>query len=257
MPLVFNKSLTKNLWITHPNIPDIKVGDENNYCFNYGSKKIFKKIKPDFKTPIFNRSDKHKNITISDDYLSCTGTVSRSPISGCGIKSYPLIKHDKLLFFFQIKSMGSGYPMIGFCDKDSKVDNTTNIIDSVVWTLNEPVVKYFKNGIIDSFQPVFSEYKNIKNNDIIGVAIDIEKNKIWVSVNYKWGIDKPNTIGSKTADLFLPYLKNIDPILYVVPSGCEIEIIKPKIQLPSLFEFAKSEPVLDWYLDEVHNKEEK
>lgn len=256
MPLVFNKSLTKNSWITRETIPNRLEGEEDNYCFKHSSKKIFKKIVPArFTTPILDRESAHSSVTITDDYLTCFGSSVRSPIHGFGVKSLPLKKHNKLLFFFKIKSIGSGYPMIGFCDEKEEVKNTNSIVDSVVWTLTEPVVKYFKYGSIDSFQCVFSEYKQLKNNDIIGIAIDIDKNKIWTSINYVWGIDRPNSVGSKTADLFIDSLKNIDPVLYIVPSGYEIEIIKPKIQIPSLFEFAESEPILDWYLDEVYNKE--
>lgn len=256
MPLIFNRSLKNDQWITTSHIPSCYEGKLGDYCFKNTTQNIFKKDIPILDCLVFDKNSKHPDVSLSDDYKICFGGQTSSSLKGSGIKSLPFEQHSRLLFSLRINSTGHGNPMVGFCNETDDISQSNDIINSVLWNLNEPVLKYFYKGKIYKIEPLFAVYKSIKKDDIINIAIDIEMNKIWYGINYKWSIGRPHLKDPEPLEFLPSYMSGAKPILYIIPSGYEIEIVSYTELKPSLYQEAKSIGIEDWYLDKKYFSKE-
>ena len=245
MPLVFNRNLNKDNWIIHNNVPSKSLLNQYQYCFNNITKNTFKKMTPDFDQVIFDRESKHSKVILMDDYVTCTSGVNGSH-RAIGIKSLPLKKDKFQLFNIKVKSVNNGSPLIGFCDKD-KTFKDDKLSQCVMWNINEPFIRYYRNNNIELSNKTFYINPLIFPNDVLNIAIDNENNLMWIGVNYQWTHCRPNKLD--TGAIFIPDdMKIEDPVLYVIPSGWEFELIKYEKFKPSYYLDAVSLPVTDWYL---------
>jgi len=246
MALVFLRNLKNPSWFNGNELPSVALGTEGNHYFRIPTQTIFRKFIPTLSGVVFDKNSKSNDCTLTENYKGVSGPTSTSQFGGVGVKSLPLIEDPKLVFSIRINSLSTEKPIIGFCDKSS--DLTTGVLSNVVaLKLGEANVRYIRNNKIEYFSNVFDKIRFIKTGDIIQIAIDKEVNKIWFGVNNVWCSGRPNIIDETNSEFLPPFLSDITPVLFVVPRGCELEIIDYPYVLPSLYKQAVSVPYLDWY----------
>jgi len=252
--MIFNEVSKVSERFNGSGLPDIAVGKEGNCYIRTLNQTIFKKFIPRLSTVIFDKNTKHKTITLSDNYKCCSGPTSNLPFGGFGIKSLPLIEYNKLVFSIRIKSMSRERPIIGFCDESTDLRNNklTNFIGI---KLGEANIHYIRNNKTECFRDAVHRFRSVRIGDVVQIAIDIDSNKIWFGMNADWFNGRPNIIEENSSDFLPSFLSDITPVLFVVPCGCELEIIDYQYQLPSQYKQAISIPCLDWYKSNEYNQE--
>lgn len=240
------RDLRNNNWSTGLTIPFRPYGREGDCFLKTTTQVVFRKMIPKLNTLIFDKTSCAENVTVSDDYFKCNGPMCKSPTTGNGIKTLPIKLSSKLLFSFKINSLGSDFPYIGFCDDNSNVI-TDPVIDSVLWKINETTFRFIKNNKTVQLLNIFDRAVLLKAGDVIQMAVDFEKNAIWFGVNDAWGSGRPNVFHPTSVQFLPDFLGGIQPNVYVIPNGAELEIIQYPFRFPSLYEQAMSIPVLDWY----------
>jgi len=249
-----NESLKISERFNGSGLPNITIGKEGNCYIRTLNQTIFKKFIPRLSTVIFDKNTKHNTITLSDNYKCCSGPISNLPFGGFGIKSLPLIEYNKLVFSLRIKSMSIERPIIGFCDESTNL--TSNKLTNFIGIkLGETNIHYIRNNKIEYFSDTFHRVRSVRVGDVIQLAIDIDSNKIWFGMNEDWFNGRPNIIEENSSNFLPSFLSTMTPVLFVVPCGCELEIIDYPYRLPSRYKQAISIPCLDWYKSNEYNQE--
>lgn len=245
MPLVFNKSLNQDNWINAETIPSKSLMSQYSYFFNTTSGNTFKKLTPVLDQVIFDRESKHDLVVLNDKYTSCSSGTENNH-KAIGIKTLP-IKDDMFqLFTIKVKSVNNGSPMIGFCDRN-KIFEQDKLNHCIMWNIHESFIRYYYSNNIELSNKTFYINPFICKGDVLNIAVDRQNNLMWICNNYNWVNLRPNKLD--TGVTFIPNGIDIeDPVLYIIPSGWELELIKYEKFKPSYYFDAVSLPVTDWYL---------
>lgn len=250
--LVVHRNLKKTGILSGNDIPPISIGVEDQQYVRLPTQTLFRKIKPVFDTAVFDKNTKPHVIALSETYLSCNGPISQSNTNGIGVKTIPIISDNLFVTAFKVTSIGSNYPLIGFCDKDkSRLDTT--YVDTVLFDLKQNRIKYTSGSRQYCVQ--LQNKPIVKNNDVIHIAVSKESNRLWVGINDNWYTAHPNATDTPpyifiNNDMIIP-----NPTLFVVPNGAVVDIINYPYTVPTMYTQAISTPILDWYKDGVFKRE--
>lgn len=251
--LIVHRNLKKTGILSGSDIPSISLGIEDQQYVRLPTQTLFKKIKPVFDTVVFDKNTKPYIIALSETYLSCNGPVSQSDNNGIGIKTIPIITDNMFVIAFKITSVGSNYPLIGFCDKDkSRLDRT--YVNTVLFDLKQNRIKYTSPNRHYSIQ--LPRRTIVKTNDIVHIAVSKELNQLWVGVNDNWYTSHPNTINTSPYVFINNDMGIAEPTPFVVPNGSVVDIIDYPYVIPTMYTQAKSVSVLDWYKDGLFKRED-